>query len=36
MQKELSPVLAMRFLQIEHKPDAIVSVGIAAQIPLAQ
>jgi len=36
MQKELNPVLAMRFLQIENKLDAIVSFGLAAQIPLAE
>lgn len=36
MQRDLNPVLAMRFLQIENKLDAIVAFGIAAQIPLAE
>jgi len=36
LQKEVSPVIAMRFLQVENKLNAIVSFGIAEQIPLAQ
>ena len=36
LQKQISPVIAMRFLQVENKLNAIVSFGIAEQIPLAQ
>lgn len=36
MQKALGEVAAMRFLQVENKMDAIVSFGLAVQIPLAE
>jgi hypothetical protein len=36
MQKAVGDVLAMRFLQIDNKLNAIVSYGIAEQIPLAE
>ena len=36
MQKALGEVAAMRFLQVENKMDAIVTFGLAVQIPLAE
>jgi hypothetical protein len=36
MQRAVGDVLAMRFLQLENKMDALVDVGLSAQIPLAE
>ncbi len=36
MQKAVGEVAAMRFLQVENKMDAIVTFGLAVQIPLAE
>jgi hypothetical protein len=36
MQKAVGDVLAMRFIQLDNKLNAIVSFGIAEQIPLAE